>query len=291
MRVSYYGSTGSARSASWLATSRPGPAAPVDIGCGVCAVPLARLHRDDLSERQLRRIRSRIKAFIPMGFHEHGVALLGAAVRMEELCHEYRPTSWLATQVEAEGSKAAKQLGTLGGGNHFLEARPFVVYDEGGQVRAMLHSGSRAAGNKTAQHYDRQAAHWLAHHGLSARGGFNHMPTDSEFTTGAMEGQRGVIPGSMETGSYFTRGCGDPRSWLSCSNGADRRMCHTRAASDTTQAYKDLEDVMPLQSRLIGVEHWFLPLITVKGSDRPGSGDNNGRKQSKRERRTHHWSS
>lgn len=55
-----------------------------------------------------------------------------------------------------------------------------VVYDEGGQVRAMLHSGSRAAGNKTAQHYDRQAAHWLAHHGLSARGGFNHMPTDSE---------------------------------------------------------------------------------------------------------------
>jgi len=52
-----------------------------------------------------------------------------------------------------------------------------------------------------------------------------------------------------------------------------------------------LEDVMPLQSRLIDVEHWFLPLITVKGSDRPGSGDNNGRKQSKRERRTHHWSS
>jgi len=50
--------------------------------------------------------------------------------------------------------KHTKQLGTLGGGNHFVE----LVYDEQDRVWMMLHSGSRNIGNVTAQHYDRVAA-------------------------------------------------------------------------------------------------------------------------------------
>ena len=50
------------------------------------------------------------------------------------------PTPRLA--AEAKAPKAAKQLGTLGGGNHFLE----LLYDEGGCVWIMLHSGSRGIG-------------------------------------------------------------------------------------------------------------------------------------------------
>jgi len=51
-------------------------------------------------------------------------------------------------------SKHTKQLGTLGGGNHFVE----LVYDEADRVWMMLHSGSRNIGNVTAQHYDSVAA-------------------------------------------------------------------------------------------------------------------------------------
>ena len=47
--------------------------------------------------------------------------------------------------------KAAVQLGTLGGGNHFLEAQ----VDEAGQIWLMVHSGSRHTGLRIADHYNR----------------------------------------------------------------------------------------------------------------------------------------
>jgi len=73
--------------------------------------------------------------------------------------------------------KAAKQLGTLGGGNHFLE----VVHDETGQVWAMLHSGSRNIGNETARRYDRLAQQWMAERSVTPpAGGLNYIPVDSE---------------------------------------------------------------------------------------------------------------
>merc|ERR1719330_2045668 len=50
--------------------------------------------------------------------------------------------------------KHTRQLGTLGGGNHFVE----LVYDEADRVWMMLHSGSRNIGNVTAQYYDKLAA-------------------------------------------------------------------------------------------------------------------------------------
>merc|ERR1711953_1562836 len=70
---------------------------------------------------------------------------------MDELVSKHKPTQWLRQTLT---SKHAKQLGTLGGGNHFVE----LVYDEEGRVWMMLHSGSRNIGNVTAQHYDGVAA-------------------------------------------------------------------------------------------------------------------------------------
>ena len=51
-----------------------------------------------------------------------------------------KPSKRLA--ADAKGPKAARQLGTLGGGNHFLE----LLYDEEGGIWIMLHSGSRNIG-------------------------------------------------------------------------------------------------------------------------------------------------
>jgi len=64
---------------------------------------------------------------------------------------KHRPTRWLK---ETLSSRHTRQLGTLGGGNHFVE----LVHDEADRVWMMLHSGSRNIGNVTAQHYDEVAA-------------------------------------------------------------------------------------------------------------------------------------
>merc|ERR1712217_206497 len=70
---------------------------------------------------------------------------------MRALISRHRPTGFV---MQTLTSKHTKQLGTLGGGNHFVE----LVYDEADRVWMMLHSGSRNIGNVTAQHYDRVAA-------------------------------------------------------------------------------------------------------------------------------------
>lgn len=61
-----------------------------------------------------------------------------------------RPSSWLEVNID---SRSRCQLGTLGGGNHFLE----IVADETDRVWLMLHSGSRHIGNFTAEYYNEKA--------------------------------------------------------------------------------------------------------------------------------------
>lgn len=64
----------------------------------------------------------------------------------------------LTPAVKARADKALRQMGTLGGGNHFLE----VCLDTEQQVWVMLHSGSRGIGNELAQHHI-SVARGLAH--------------------------------------------------------------------------------------------------------------------------------
>ncbi|CAK0865682.1 unnamed protein product, partial [Prorocentrum cordatum] len=124
----------------------------VDIGCGMCAVPIeGPLLRRDLSEKQLLSIQRGLRATIPTGFESHGRSTREMEDAVRELVSEHRPTSWLRQTLAA---KHTRQLGTLGGGNHFVE----LVYDEADRVWMMLHSGSRNIGNVTAQHYDQVAA-------------------------------------------------------------------------------------------------------------------------------------
>eukprot|EP00192_Tetraselmis_astigmatica_P005008 CAMPEP_0117648314 /NCGR_PEP_ID=MMETSP0804-20121206/330_1 /TAXON_ID=1074897 /ORGANISM="Tetraselmis astigmatica, Strain CCMP880" /LENGTH=434 /DNA_ID=CAMNT_0005453891 /DNA_START=273 /DNA_END=1578 /DNA_ORIENTATION=- len=149
----------------------------VDIGCGMCAVPLSGLHRDDLSEKQLLKIQEGIKQRIPTGFNEHWQPLVPAGSVLDDISHRHRPSGWLESFRHRQRGKAERQLGTLGGGNHFLE----VVYDETGQVWVMLHSGSRNIGNETARHHDAMAKLWMEQTGAEpVAGGFNYFTTDSQ---------------------------------------------------------------------------------------------------------------
>ena len=60
--------------------------------------------------------------------------------------------------------------------------------------------------------------------------------------TSAMEGEYGIIPGSMGVGSYIVKGKGNAESWSSCSHGAGRRMSRTKAFGSITQ--EDFETSM-----------------------------------------------
>lgn len=114
----------------------------VDIGCGMCAVKTPFVA--DQLDGKLKQIRLEIEAAIPVGFNENKTV-------------EKTVTNWQGWQefkelhagVQHLESKAMKQMGSLGGGNHFIE----VCLDAENQVWLMLHSGSRNIGNMLAQRH------------------------------------------------------------------------------------------------------------------------------------------
>jgi len=123
----------------------------VDIGCGMAAVRTT-LEASRLPD-SLARLRAAIEARIPVGFDMHAPARVrdAAARRLEP---GYRALLDRHPGLDQRGRGGgrdtwARQLGTLGGGNHFIE----VCVDESGRVWAMLHSGSRGIGNRIGQHY------------------------------------------------------------------------------------------------------------------------------------------
>ena len=116
----------------------------VDIGCGMNAVRLS-LRADQLPD-SLRRVRSAIEAAVPVGFDQHKQE---PVKRSTIVALEGRLEAILKKHPGIQRKKATafqpwvRQLGTLGGGNHFIE----VCLDEADGVWIMLHSGSRNIGN------------------------------------------------------------------------------------------------------------------------------------------------
>lgn len=113
----------------------------VDIGCGMAAVELTGLRADELQDR-LPELRRRIEAAVPLGFDENHSpdAAASAWPRWSEFPGLHRGVSGLQ-------DKAMRQMGSLGGGNHFIE----VCRATDGTAWVMLHSGSRNIGNRLAE--------------------------------------------------------------------------------------------------------------------------------------------
>ena len=150
----------------------------VDIGCGMAAIPIDNLFRRDLTDAQKNEIQLRIKERIPTGFNRHRAPLKHTLPTLDEITAALNPTEHLRAQLREP--RVTEQLGTLGGGNHFLE----VVHDdtEHEQVWCLLHSGSRNIGNRTAQHYDGLAKDLLRQQNVDVRRlqGIHYMPIDSQ---------------------------------------------------------------------------------------------------------------
>jgi len=112
----------------------------VDLGCGMEAVRTT-LNVDKLREKVLRKIHDGIKERIPVGFNCH--ESVHKTVKNNELWQDFND---LHPSVKDLLSRAQQQLGTLGGGNHFIE----LSIDEDMNVWIMLHSGSRHIGKSLA---------------------------------------------------------------------------------------------------------------------------------------------
>ncbi|MBD0736340.1 RtcB family protein [Streptomyces sp. CBMA29] len=138
----------------------------VDIGCGMSAVKTS-LTANDLPG-DLSRLRSKVEQAIPVGrgMHDDPVA--------PDRFHGMATSGWdsfwdrfdgLAEAVKFRADRATKQMGTLGGGNHFVE----VCLDESGAVWLMLHSGSRNIGKELAEFHIGQAQKLPHNQGLVDR--------------------------------------------------------------------------------------------------------------------------
>ncbi|MDY6784050.1 MAG: RtcB family protein [Cyanobacteriota bacterium] len=112
----------------------------VDIGCGMAAVKTP-FHADQL-DGKLKKIRQEIEAAIPVGFNENKQTEKAATN-----WQGWRDFKQLHRGVQDLNGKALRQLGSLGGGNHFIE----LCLDTENSVWMMLHSGSRNIGNVLAR--------------------------------------------------------------------------------------------------------------------------------------------
>ena len=111
----------------------------VDIGCGMCAVKTS-IKNEELSTDSLKEIMGKVRSAVPVGFNH----------QKEEQDESLMPKAEAGPVSSREHKSALKQIGTLGGGNHFIE----VQKGSDGFVWIMIHSGSRNIGKQVAEHYN-----------------------------------------------------------------------------------------------------------------------------------------
>lgn len=191
---------------------------------------------------------------------------------------------------------ALKQLGTLGGGNHFIELQK----DQDGWMWIMIHSGSRNIGLQVAEYYDKVAKHldaqWFSKVNPDIDLAF--LPVGcKEFKDYWKEMEYCVQFALANRRLMMDRICGvlkdcAPDAFMSCSHGAGRRMSRTEAVNtldlkaeqakleakgivhgvrcrkdleEASSAYKDIEEVMANQTDLAKITTALEPIAVIKG--------------------------
>ncbi|MFC0533254.1 RtcB family protein [Phytohabitans kaempferiae] len=132
----------------------------VDIGCGMSAVRTS-LTATDLPD-DLGALRRAIEDTIPVGFAQRDRAVDPRRVR--DLDQSGWDSFWRGFDTLHDGvskleGRAHHQMGTLGGGNHFIEVCVERGGSDDGQVWLMLHSGSRNIGKELAERHIAVARH------------------------------------------------------------------------------------------------------------------------------------
>lgn len=117
----------------------------VDIGCSMTAVQ-TNIVASDVTTEDLQKIVNTIRNKIPVGFKHHQAPVSHSLFDNHDL--------WAACNIAYQQYDSARvQLGTLGGGNHFIE----IQSGSDGMLWFMIHSGSRNLGYQVAKYYN-----WVA---------------------------------------------------------------------------------------------------------------------------------
>ena len=133
----------------------------VDIGCGMIACRLS-LSANQLPDN-LHSVRTEIETMVPVGMSDHTDGLLKSSAHTKTARLLNIQFSQLKGQLDTiiqkhpaiermakdANNRAWRQLGSLGGGNHFIE----LCIDESNDVWLMLHSGSRGIGNVIGRYF------------------------------------------------------------------------------------------------------------------------------------------
>lgn len=137
----------------------------VDIGCGMCSL---RTNLTDIKKSELKEIMSIIRKTVPVGFNHH-------KERQDESLMPERSAD--LPIVEQEYQSALYQIGTLGGGNHFIE----IQKGSDGYIWIMIHSGSRNIGFTVANHYNNIAKEKNRKLGEKVPKDLAYLSEDSEY--------------------------------------------------------------------------------------------------------------
>lgn len=118
----------------------------VDIGCGMCAYNTG-IKVEGIPQEKFKEILGNIRAFVPVGFNHHE----------EKQDPRHLPKLFVDPVshpiISTVYERALYQIGTLGGGNHFIE----LQCSDRGELWIMIHSGSRNLGKTVADHYNEVA--------------------------------------------------------------------------------------------------------------------------------------
>jgi tRNA-splicing ligase RtcB len=333
----------------------------VDIGCGMMAWRTT-ITADQLPDN-LDALRAEIERVVPKGFEstqgcnftKGGWTITPNAI--SKIWYDSFEARWrdiVAKHPKVDG-KTTDQLGSMGGGNHFIE----LCLDEDNRLWVMLHSGSRGTGNRIGTYFIDKAKELMERNHINfflpdkdlaylAEGSpefddyieamtfaqdyamknreimmsrvmqvlrdnlpafktdkqainchHNYATKEHHFGANvwvtrkgavrAREGDLGIIPGSMGTGSFIVRGLGNADSFCSCSHGAGRVMSRTKAKElisldqhkeamkgisartdagvidESPAAYKDIGAVMDAQKDLVAIEHRLRQIVNIKG--------------------------
>ena len=146
----------------------------VDIGCGMQAV---RTGLTEIDPARLRKILGGLRTTIPLGFKHH------ERPKPAELLPDPGKLDRDLPVVAGEFDSARRQVGTLGGGNHFIE----IQQGSDHRIWLMVHSGSRNLGYKVAGFYNNLAIK------LAKAGGKNAVPKEWQLAAlplASAEGQQ-----------------------------------------------------------------------------------------------------
>ena len=209
----------------------------VDIGCGMCALDTGVAYDRGRMDRGFWRAwAGQVVRDVPNGFKSHA--------RPQDLGELDRPLRAASLQPLVH-DKAAVQLGTLGGGNHFMEAQ----VAEDGTIWLMVHSGSRHTGLRIADFYNQKAIESTERRTLPVRNDLASLRTDEPDGDDYLQ--------DMQWAADFAL--------------ASRRQMMTRMAAALAKALgKALDDdafVDLPDDRFINIHHNFAKVEVVDGEE------------------------